>query len=109
MDDFIRAAAWLLMVVVGLVLLLACTNLASFLLARALDRRKEVAVRLALGASRGALVRRLLIETTLLSLLAGAAGAGLAVWLLGLLATADLPLPTPVTLDPWLLSHGHGG
>ena len=99
MDVFIRAAAWLLMVVVGLVLVLACTNLASFLLARALDRRKEVAVRLALGASRGSLVRRLLTETTLLSLLAGGAGVGLAVWLLDLLATADLPLPTPVTLD----------
>ena len=99
MDVFIRAAAWLLMVVGGLVLLLACTNLASFLLARALDRRKEVAVRLALGASRGSLVRRLLTETTLLSLLAGGAGVGLAVWLLGLLAAADLPLPTPVTLD----------
>ena len=99
MDVFIRGAAWLLMVVVGLVLLLACTNLASFLLARALDRRKEVAVRLALGASRGSLVRRLLTETTLLSLLAGGAGVGLAVWSLDLLATADLPLPTPVTLD----------
>ena len=99
MDVFVRAAAWLLMVVVGLVLLLACTNLASFLLARALDRRKEVAVRLALGASRGSLVRRLLTETTLLSLLAGGAGVGLAVWLLDLLVTADLPLPTPVTLD----------
>ena len=99
MDVFIRAAAWLLMVVVGLVLLLACTNLASFLLARALDRRKEIALRLALGASRGSLVRRLLTETTLLSLLAGGAGVGLAVWLLDLLATADLPLPTPVTLD----------
>jgi hypothetical protein len=47
MDRYIRATAWLLMVVVGLVLLLACTNLASFLLAR--DRRREVAVRLALG------------------------------------------------------------
>ena len=99
MDDFIRAAAWMLMAVVALVLLLACTNLASFLLARALDRRKEVALRLALGASRGSLVRRLLTETTLLSLLAGAAGIGLAVWLLDLLATADLPLPLPVTLD----------
>ncbi|MCY4026105.1 MAG: ABC transporter permease [Acidobacteria bacterium] len=99
LDGYVRGAAWLLMVVVGLVLLLACTNLASFLLARALDRRKEVAVRLALGASRASLVRRLLTETTLLSLLAGGAGVGLAVWLLDLLVTADLPLPAPVTLD----------
>ena len=99
MDVFIRAAAWLLMAVVALVLLLACTNLASFLLARALDRRKEIAVRLALGASRGSLVRRLLTETTLLGLLAGGAGTGLAVWLLHLLATVDLPLPIPVALD----------
>ena len=99
MDVFVRAAAWLLMVVVGLVLLLACTNLASFLLARALDRRREVAVRLALGASRGSLVPRLLTETTLLGLLAGGAGVGLGVWSLNLLTTADLPLPTPVTLD----------
>jgi putative ABC transport system permease protein len=99
MDQYIRGSAWLLSVVVALVLLLACTNLASFLLARALDRRKEIAVRLALGASRGSLVRRLLVETTLLSLLAAGVGTLLAVWLLGLLVRADLPLPLPVSLD----------
>ena len=98
-DPFIRAAAWLLTVVVGLVLLLACTNLASFLLARALDRRRDVAVRLALGASRGSLVRRLLTETILLSLLVGSVGIGLAVFLLSLLQNADLPLPVPIELD----------
>ena len=102
LDVFVRAGAWLLMVVVGLVLLLACTNLASFLLARALDRRQDVAVRLALGASRASLVRRLLTETTVLSLAAGGVGIGLAVWLLDLLVNVDLGLPLPVTLDPRL-------
>ncbi len=98
MDGGVRTMAWLLMVVVGLVLLLACVNLAGFLLARALDRRREVAVRLALGASRGALVRQLLTETTLLSLLGGVAGLGLAVWLLRVLVNADLPLPLNLSL-----------
>ena len=74
-DPLLRAAAWLLMTVVGLVLLLACTNLASFLLARALDRGKEVAVRRALGATRGALVCQLLVESALLGV--GGAAVGL--------------------------------
>ena len=98
-DRFLRAASWLLMVVVGLVLLMACTNLASFLLARSVDRRKEIAVRLALGARRRGLTAQLLTETTLLGLLGGAAGVALAVALLRLLVAADLPLPLPVELD----------
>lgn len=98
-DGFVRGAAWLLIVVVGLVLLLACTNLASFLLARALERRRDIAVRLALGASRGSLIRRLLTETILLALAAGSVGVVLAVGLLGVLQNADLPLPVPIDLD----------
>ena len=98
-DRFIRAAAWLLSAVVGLVLLLACVNLASFLLARAIDRRKEMALRRALGASRKTLIGQLLLETTLLGALGGLAGIAVGAGLLHLLQTADLPLPVPLTLD----------
>ena len=99
LDGAVRTTAWLLTVVVGLVLLLACVNLAGFLLARALDRQREVALRLALGASRGALVRQILTETTLLGLLGGAFGLGLAVGLLRLASTVDMGLPLTLTLD----------
>ena len=99
LDPLLRAAAWLLIAIVALVLLLASTNLASFLVARALDRSQEVAVRRALGATRGALARQMLVESALLGV--GGAGAGLvlAVVLLNVLITIDLPLPYGMRLD----------
>ena len=95
-DRFLTPVAGLMMAVVGLVLLIACTNLASFLLARAEDRRKEIALRLALGSSRNRLIRQLMVETLTLSALGGIAGVVLAQWCLRLAQSFEPPIPVPV-------------
>ena len=98
-DGPITAMAIMLLSVVGLVLLITCSNLATFLLARAADRRKEVAIRLALGANRATLVGQLLTESLILGLFGGMVGLALAVVAINILLGLEPPLPFPVYLD----------
>jgi predicted permease len=103
----IRSVLWVVMGTIGVVMLIACTNVANLLLVRADARQQELAVRSALGAGRWRIARELMLESLTLGLMGGAAGVAVAYAGLRLLTTigpADLPRLSEISLDGWSIA-----
>jgi macrolide transport system ATP-binding/permease protein len=98
-DGALLPGAAAMLVGVGLVLLVTCANIANMLLARGTARRREMAIRLAIGAGRGRIVRQLIVESMLLAMTGGTAGLLLASWCVRLVGSVQPPFPIPITLD----------